>query len=309
VQKSDHFAPFEEQVEALKELNSKAASLNIGAIKKLNIVTACLFNPEYSDAEHRKTMRRSKHLPRAVQNGLNLYRKMNQVMALCEPRREPRCSVVGSACFVALIPFATLDYDGFLDLRQNFMFMLDRLPKSRSKFRGLDLLSPDERRRYEVLSGKDHTGKGIYFGGRKKHTLKSLAVCLLEEEERLSYSESTVRRAIDEINKYKFEDVNWKRDSMIRAVNGFGKSTRTVGEFSADAQKHFVRALRMTDFSAQILTHQYFADLRESVAVVSAREIAPIVAQKSQEIASVAAKVMASIIEYSKHQSKRVSIN
>lgn len=115
----------------------------------------------------------NKGYPPQVERGLKLYRMMSRLTILCEPVGD----TVGVACRVRLINFEDLTWSQFLDLKSHTTALISRMSgkgTAAERFNALELLKSEEKDLYERVKP--------YFGGRKRPTLKSLALGLLAEE-------------------------------------------------------------------------------------------------------------------------------
>jgi hypothetical protein len=159
--------------EKLQYLSNKAAQgdcqsqIRLEAINKL--LDPCLyFHP--SDLLRIK----NKGYPTQVERGLMLYTLMKRLQVICVPVGDR----VGAASFVKLIDFEHITWDELIDIRGARVELLRRrglMSGGGEKLKCIDLLSPEEKYLY-------HKAKP-YFGGRKKPTLKSVAISLLGEED------------------------------------------------------------------------------------------------------------------------------
>lgn len=115
----------------------------------------------------------NKGYPPQVERGLKLYRLMSRLLILCEPVGD----VVGAACRVRLINFEDLTWSKFIDIKGHTHALILRMSDNgmtSERFDGLELLRSEEKDLYERAKP--------YFGGRKRPTLKTLALDLLAEE-------------------------------------------------------------------------------------------------------------------------------
>lgn len=200
---------------------------------------------EFCDSDVKRVL--SKGLSLKVQKGLRLYQLMQRLTALVEPIGED----IGPSCRVRLIPFENLTWDTFLDLRFPITpAHLTRATKSRNsgKFKGEDFLSVDEKNLLERLKP--------YFGGKKKPTLQSLAMNLLNVEENgKGFSERASYNYLIAVREYRKKKTNFSL--TFYAVESYGsREIITVRQALADAGRTFVRAINsISSYSAGFAEH------------------------------------------------------
>lgn len=184
--------------------------------------------------------------PPQVERGLKLYRMMSRLTILCEPVGD----TVGVACRVRLVNFEDLTWSQFLDLKSHTTALISRLPKGTTaeKFNALELLKPEEKDLYERVKP--------YFGGRKRPTLKSLALGLLAEEGEVI----TDRGASNQLAAVRdFRDTH--RDklafkwSFVGGVDSYNRNPMSAREFYAQGLSCIGKAvseLRIPNYSKAI---------------------------------------------------------
>jgi hypothetical protein len=160
---------FNKKVEILQAQATRGDYQSQFRLEAINqLLDPCL---EFSESDVRRII--NKGYPPQVERGLKLYRLMSRLTILCEPIGD----TVGVACRVRLINFEDLTWSDFLDIKGHtsalILRMSDKGIKS-ERFNGLELLKSEEKELYERMKP--------YFGGRKRPTLKSLALDLLAED-------------------------------------------------------------------------------------------------------------------------------
>jgi hypothetical protein len=177
------------------------------------------------------------HSPQ-VQKGLRLYRMMQQLTLFVEPIGEN----IGTACRVRLIPFEKLTWEMFLDTRFPLTGLhLQRAiaSKREGKFNGLTLLNNEERKLLKRLKP--------YFGQKKRPTLQSLAMSLLNEEGNgKGFSERTLYHYRDAVREHGKKNQTTTATSFsltLYSVDSFGiKERKTVRELLSVMQQSFISA-------------------------------------------------------------------
>jgi hypothetical protein len=178
---------------------------------------------------------RNKGYPPQVERGLKLYRMMSRLMVLCEPVGD----AIGAAGRVRLINFEGLTWSEFLDLKGNASGLVHRLSDKHTtseQFNGLELLKPDERELYERAKR--------YFGGRKRPTLKSLALGLLAEEgevyvDRSGFNHLAAVREFREIHK---DELGWGW-YFVGGVDSYNKNPMSAREFYVEGMASLRKAM------------------------------------------------------------------
>lgn len=212
---------------------SYQAQMRCEAIQKL--VDPAL---EFCDSDLRRIL--NKGHSKRIQKGLRFYRLMSQLTMLVEPIGEK----TGPVCPVRLIPFEELTWEAFLDSRFPLThFHLERAVKSKEhgQFNGEAVLSEEERKLYRRLKP--------YFGSRKKPTLQSLALNLLNEEgngkgfsERALY---TYRDAVREHRRKKEITTATRFSLRFYAVESFGlEKSQTVRQSLDDMRQSAARSVK-----------------------------------------------------------------
>jgi hypothetical protein len=177
----------------------------------------------------------SKGYPPQVERGLTLYRLMSRLTILCEPVGD----AVGVACRVRLIKFEDLTWSQFLNLKSNTHTLISRMSgkgTTADSFNALELLKPEEKDLYERVK--------LYFGGRKRPTLKSLALGLLAEEgevftDRGASNQLAAARDFRDRHKDKL-GFKW---SFVGGVDHYNRSPKSAREFYAEGISSIGRAV------------------------------------------------------------------
>lgn len=268
---------YEQRIEALRELmdDAKSAAPGPWTEERLVAIDVLLSHREYTDAEIGRLVKKNKHLPLAVRTGLTVYGMMNQLMLLCEPKGD----VVGPSCGIRLIDFEKLDRAGVFMVRGPagslaFRLAFSSSSDSKGKFRGLDLLSADERSLY----GKAKP----YCLGLKKPTLKSLASCILVEDFPRRYGQRSVIRAVQSMNTFKFTDEDRRRDYMLRSVNSFGSDNTTTIQMLGEAHKRLAATVALQlqkDLAAAASQNPILLNVVASMQAEFARSLGPALGQ------------------------------
>lgn len=245
---------FNEKVEALQ---AKAARGDYQSRFRLEAINQ-LLNPflEFSESDVKKVI--NKGYPPQVERGLKLYRLMSRLSVLCEPVGE----VVGAASRVRLINFEDLTWSEFLDLKIHTMALLSRQSDKRTtseQFNGLALITPEEKDLYERAKR--------YFGGRKKPTLKSLALDLLSEEgevftDRSASNHLAAVREFREKHKEKL-GVGWY---FAGGVDSYNKNPKSVREFYAECAASVRKAVREAVVPSYAIIGEMVAGVNEQIA-------------------------------------------
>lgn len=245
---------FNEKVEALQ---AKAARGDYQSQFRLEAVNQ-LLDPflEFSESDVKKVI--NKGYPPQVERGLKLYRLMSRLTVLCEPVGE----VVGAASRVRLINFEHLTWSEFLDIKIHTLALISRVSDKRmtsEQFNGLALLNPEERDLYKRAKR--------YFGGRKKTTLKSLALDLLSEEgevfvDRSASNHLAAVREFREKHKEKL-GVGWY---FAGGVDSYNKNPKSVREFYAECAASVAKAVRESVISSYAMIGEMFVGVNEQIA-------------------------------------------
>jgi hypothetical protein len=208
----------------LQGLQLKAASgdhqslIRLEAIQQL--VDPCLY---FCDSDVRRIL--SKGYPPQVEKGLQLYRLMRHLTLFCEPLGD----TVGVACRVKLINLEELTLSQLLDIKaaHNLVWRALERRKNNEEFNGLELLKPDERNLYRRLKP--------YFGGRKRPTLKSLAISLLGEGNEI-FSDRSATNYLAAVRDFKIKhkaDLEFKWGStwsLVGIVDSYNHDAKTGRE-------------------------------------------------------------------------------
>jgi hypothetical protein len=238
----------------LQPLITKAAGGDFQSLIRLEAISK-LLDPclDFYESDVQRIL--NKGYPIQVERGLKLYRMMHRLQILLEPVGTR----TGVACGVRLINFERLSYGGLQDIRGTSFYLMQSAAfkfQHGDKFNGLDLLKPEERDIYHKVKK--------YFGGRKRPTLKSLAIGLLGEVEEV-YSERNAANYLAAVKDFqnrhrKQLGVSWY---FIWTVDSFGSDRETGHElavrlnklvneaFRAQAQKVLVEVARMQEQLAQ----------------------------------------------------------
>lgn len=241
--KIDTFLP-EMLVKDLEALTSQGkqghyqSQLRLEAIQKL--VDPAL---QFCDSDLRRILNKG-HSPQ-LQRALRFYRKMRQLTILVEPVGEK----TGPGCRVRLIPFEELTWETLLDTK--FPLSLVRLQrviktKEQGRFRGEALLEDDEKELLQKIKP--------YFGRRKKPTLQSLAINLLNTEANCQgFSERALYNYLRVAREYRRKNQKGPSNAISMTIGGvefFGKSSRrTVRETYNDMARAIVGMAKATSGS------------------------------------------------------------
>lgn len=169
------------------ELGKMEAIQRLEAIKKLA-------NPifDFSPSDYKRIL--DKQLPLPVKKGMELYKMMRQLTFLVQPVGKRQ----GTACSVRRVNYENLTWDEFLELRGTFNagFIMKAIEqRAKPQFNGLNMLDENQKELYEKIE--------VYFGGKKKPTLQSLAMNLLSQEtDGKDYSERSLYIYLDAVNTY-----------------------------------------------------------------------------------------------------------
>jgi hypothetical protein len=205
----------------IKDLQANASNGNYQAQLRLETISRlldpCLYFHE-SDV-HRILI---KGYSLQVERGLQLYRMMSRLKIFCEPIGNK----VGITCRVKLINFEELSLSKLLDIKGQAFHLVSRAGDRNKlkKFDGLALLSDEEKALYERLKP--------YFGGKKKPTLKSLAVNLLGEEHEF-FSERNATNYLAAVREFKSKHKDdlgyrWYVMESVELYNLHAKTGREV---------------------------------------------------------------------------------
>lgn len=214
---------FNKKVEALQAGATSGdyqSQLRLEAINQL--LNPCL---EFSQSDVERII--NKGYPPQVKRGLKLYRLMSSLIILCEPIGD----AIGPASRVRLINFEDLTWSEFLDLKGNASALVHRLSDKRTtseQFNGLELLKPDERDLYE--RAKRH------FGGKKRPTLKSLALALHSEKGKVCVDRSVSNHlaAVREFREKHKDELGWGW-YFVGGVDSYNKNPKSAREFHAES--------------------------------------------------------------------------
>jgi hypothetical protein len=203
-----------ENIQAKAKAGDYQSQLRLEAISKL--LDPCL---EFYESDVERIVNKGYSLQ--VERGLHLYRLMSQLRLFCEPIGD----TVGIACRIKLLNFEELTWEKFLDTRAESLNLLFRIADRRGEiFNGMDLLTEQERVLYHRLKP--------YFGGRKKPTLKSLALNLLGEENGF-YSERNAYNYLTAVKKFR----RMHKDELgfswyfIGSLDCYNSNPKTVREY------------------------------------------------------------------------------
>ena len=237
---------FDDRVAALERLQVEARKGRYQARQRLSTIDKLLFQkPDFCESDLYRILSKSKYPPR-IARSIRLYVMMACLTPLCEPKG----SATGPACAVKLIDFENLTRDGVLDvggvagLRLYFSLpgvvnegqrgtqlliessqtgeIIMRWHKYEygSKFNAFDSLSSEQKHLYYRAK--------LFFGGRKRPTLQSLAANLLKDENDKWYGEKSVSRYIQELRDFRFPDRDIIRSFLITTVDVFGVDKRSM---------------------------------------------------------------------------------
>lgn len=243
--------------EKVKALQANAACGDYEAQLRLEAVDQ-LLNPflEFTESDVKKVI--NKGYPPQVERGLKLYRIMSRLIVLCEPVGE----VVGAASRVRLINFEDLTWSEFLNIKIHTIALLSRHSDKHmtsEQFNGLALLTPEEKDLYERAKR--------YFGGRKKPTLRSLALDLLSEEgevfvDRSASNHLAAVREFREKHKEKL-GVGWY---FAGGVDSYNKNPKSAREFYAECAASLRKAVRESVIPSYEIIGEMFAGVKEQIA-------------------------------------------
>jgi hypothetical protein len=120
---------------------------------------------------------------------------MKEITYLVQPIGKKK----GAACAVRRIDYENLNWEEFLELRGNFSagFIMKAVEqRAEPNFNGLDMLSERQKELYGKL--------GVYFGSKKKPTLQSLAINLLNgETDGKDFSERSLYIYLEAVEEYR----------------------------------------------------------------------------------------------------------
>lgn len=206
----------EQYMKALDELlkDARSPSPSGGAPDKLLSVFVGLFVHDFTDAEI-EILQKKADYPRLVGLGLEAYKEMQKLTAVCVPRRD---RVVGPSCQVV---------------------QLDEAQIKR--------LSPDQRQLERDI-------RGCFNGSKKKPTLQGLASESLTQQGERGYSLRNIKRCVKAVAAYKFMEGDPHR-RLIESVNSFGERRSeitatgddwTPGPITAERLAHITRGVAET---------------------------------------------------------------
>jgi hypothetical protein len=204
---------------------------------------------DFCDSDLRRILNKG-HSPQ-VQKGLRLYRLMQKLTVLVEPIGDK----TGSVCPVRLIPFEeATSWEMFLEIR--FPITGDHLErafkmKKLGRFNGEAVLNEQERKLLRRLKP--------YFGSRKKPTLQSLAINLLNEEGNgKGFSGRALYNYLEAVREYRTKKQQATATSFsftFYAVESFGKSqTKTVKESLHDMNQALLSSFKSISISVEAFT-------------------------------------------------------
>jgi hypothetical protein len=226
---TDSFIKKVEVLQADATRGDYQSQLRLEAINKL--INPCL---EFSESDVQRII--NKDYPPQVERGLGLYRLMSRLIILCEPIGD----AVGAASRVRLINFEDLTWSEFLDLKAHTTALISRLSDKRitsEQFNGLELLKSEEKDLYERAKR--------YFGGKKRPTLKSLALDLLGEDDKVCVDRSVSNHiaAVREFReKHKDElGFSWY---FVGGVDSYNKNPKSGREFHNESVASMRKAAR-----------------------------------------------------------------
>lgn len=167
----------------------------------------------------------SKGYPPQVEKGLEIYRLMRRLKLFCEPVGK----TVGAACRVKLINFKELTFSSLLDIKaaHDLVRRASERNNRNEKFDGMALLKPEEKALYLRLRP--------YFGGKKRPTLKSLAVSLLGEGNEI-FTDRTATNYLAAVRSFKIEhkedlDFTWGSTwSVVGVIDAYNLNETTGRE-------------------------------------------------------------------------------
>lgn len=223
---------FNKKVEVLQANATRGdyqSQLRLEAINKL--LNPCL---EFSESDVLRII--NKDYPPQVERGLKLYRLMSRLTILCEPIGD----TVGAASRVRLINFEVLTWSEFLDIKGHTSALISRLSDKRmtaEQFNSLALLKPEEKDLYERAKR--------YFGGRKRPTLKSLALDLLGEDDKVCVDRSVSNHlaAVREFREKHRDELGWGW-YFVGGVDSYNKDPKSAREFHAECAASLGKVMR-----------------------------------------------------------------
>lgn len=209
-------------------LDDKQAQLAIEVIQAVSDPSVFLYP---SDVGRIIKKRQRKKLPLQVRRALVLYEKMKEISLLTQPVG----SAVGPACRISLVDFERLSPRELMHIRGQAGMLLLR-PDSLSHKKAIAILSPKERETYNRIKDR--------FGGRKRPTLKSVAVFLLDYNSETATAERGARNHLRALKDYQSRQneeglpAPFSRQwYIVRAVDYFGKNPSTMAEGLVHALK------------------------------------------------------------------------
>ncbi|HEX7312317.1 MAG TPA: hypothetical protein VF297_00100 [Pyrinomonadaceae bacterium] len=280
---------YNEKAEALR---AKAARGDYESQFRLEAVDQ-LLNPflEFTESDVKKIINKG-YLPQ-VERGLKLYRLMSRLTVLCEPVGD----AVGAASRLRLINFEDLTWSEFLDIKIHTIALLSRRADKRmtsEQFNGLALLTPEEKDLYERAKR--------YFGGRKKPTLKSLALDLLSEEgevfvDRSASNHLAAVREFREKHKDKL-GVDWY---FAGGVDSYNKNPKSAREFYAECAASVRKAVRESVMPSYAIIGEMFVGVNEQIArsQIVAQQMAlalPKILEQAESARKIAASAFAAAV-------------
>jgi hypothetical protein len=232
--------------EKLQDLHADATRGDYQAQLRLESINQ-LLNPclEFCESDVRRII--NKGYPPQVERGLKLYRIMSRLTMLCEPVGD----TVGVACRVRLINFGNLTFSELIDLKGHTFALISRMSDkgiSSEQFNGLELLKSEEKDLYERAKR--------YFGGRKRPTLKSLAINLLGEEG-VEFSDRSASNHLAAVRDFR----NKHKDKLgfswyfFGGVDSYNKNPKSAREFYAESvasMRKVVKEFIIPDYSKLI---------------------------------------------------------
>ncbi len=227
----------EKKLQALQEKASGGdhqSHIRIEAIHRL--VDPCL---HFCESDVKRIL--SKGYPPQVEKGLQLYRLMRRLRLFCEPKGE----TIGAACRVQLINFEKLTLSSLLDIKAADDLVRRATEKgySSENFDGMALLKPEEKALYKRLTP--------YFGGRKRPTLKSLAISLLGEGNDI-FTDRTATNYLAAVRTFKIKhkedlDFTWGSTwSVVGVINSYNLNAETGRETARRVVINLAEAAKTT---------------------------------------------------------------
>jgi hypothetical protein len=196
-----------ENIEKLIEEADAGKNEAVQRLEAIRKLADPVFDFSYSD--YQRIL--DKKLPLPVKKGIELYKMMNQLTYLVQPIGKRK----GVACSVRRIDYENLTWDEFLELRGSFNagFIMEAMKqRAEPTFNGLNMLNEEQKELYERL--------GVYFGKKKKPTLQSLAMNLLNEQ--------TGGKEFSERSLYIYLDAIEEHLERQRKASGFNFFTYTI---------------------------------------------------------------------------------